>query len=188
MVPPRGCLMRQYYWWLFSSATSAFVATAALAAQTMTANDVMRNIGLKAGQWHTSIRVTGAEAASSSPGRELPERVRSELQKMIGTSVETDDCIGTSGGANGALILPGISIAGDCVLSDVHATTRDLALDSVCGKADDGFRARMKVKAILSDATMNATVQVSTRSEGVGVVTNLTLSTASKYVGSCRLR
>jgi hypothetical protein len=122
------------------------------------------------------------------PGGEVPDSVRSELQRKIGTSFETDDCIGTSGGANGELILPGISIGGDCALSNVQATTRSLALNSVCGKASGGFQARTNVQAAISGATMNAKVQVSALSKELAVITNLTLSTSSKYVGNCRLR
>lgn len=180
--------MRKSHWWICLSGAAWLGATSVFALPAMNANSVMRQVGLKVGQWHTTIRIIGAEAVPATPGGEAPDSVRSELQRKIGTSFETDDCIGTNAGANGELVLPGISIGGDCALSNVQATTSNLALDSVCGKASGGFQARTNVQATISGANMSSKVQVSTLSQELGVITNLTLSTSSKYVGNCRLR
>ncbi|MDH7971167.1 DUF3617 family protein [Sphingomonas sp. AR_OL41] len=180
--------MQKCRWLICLSGAVWLGATSAFAAPAMDAENVRRQVGLKVGQWHTTIRITGAEATPATPGGAVPDNVRSELQKKIGTPIETDDCMGTRGSANGDLILPGISIAADCTLSNVHATTSSLALDSVCGSASGGFEARTGVQATISDTTMNARVQATILSRDSGIITHLTISTSSKYVGDCRLR
>ena len=148
----------------------------------------MRQLDLRVGQWHTIIRVTAAQAMPAAPGGQVSPRAQSEFQGKVGTSFQTDDCIATKAGPTGNLILPGINIGGDCALSNVQATKSNLKLDAVCGSASGGFRARTSVDATIADVAMRARVRISALSQGAGVVTHLTLSTSSTYIGECRLR
>ena len=174
--------------WICLSGAALVGAAAALAVPTTNADTVMRQIGLKVGQWHTIIRITAAEAVPATQGGEVSPRLQGELRRKVGTFYETDDCVATRAGSNGNLILPGINIGGECPLSNVRATKSNLRVDAVCGSASSGFQARTSVQAVIAGAAMNAHVQISTFSREAGVTTHLTLSTASNYTGPCRLR
>lgn len=142
-------------------------------------------MGLKQGQWHTTLRYEDAVASAVDPATTVPETMVSRLHAQIGTSIETNDCIAYLPAANGMLILPGISIA-DCDFPDMAIGAGNMRLSATCGADGRGFRATLDIKATYTPDTMKGSITTDAVSNGIRVI--LKLTSTSSYKGECRLK
>jgi len=149
--------------------------------------NVVGQMGLKPGRWHTVIRITAATALPAS-GKVVPENIQTELRKKVGSSFETEDCIGSNQIPHSDLVLPGIKIASECTLGEVEADRRHLKLRASCGSLSDGFRADVDVEATHTDVAMTANAETSAFSKAAGFGTKINVTTSSTYAGECRSR
>lgn len=166
-------------------AIAGLFAGSAFAAMENGPADIVGQMGLKPGQWRTTIRIVDATAVSVS-GEPVSPDVQDALQSRVGWSTETEDCIGWDRPPGRDLILPGISVGAACTLSGVEADGRRLRIESVCGARDEGFEAKMNLRATHSDVAMTADVDANVFSGGTGLVTKISMVTTSSHVGQCR--
>lgn len=168
--------------------TSCLVAplwiVSALASPQTEPGKLVQQMGLKAGRWHTTGRITDAQLLPAKPGGRVSSELQAELRKKLGTSFETEDCIGTKLAPNGDLILPGIKIGSACPPVESEALGHRLRLKSACGN-DDGFKVETDIEASYQTTSMAAKIRVSALSGGTGTITKLELATSSKFIGPC---
>jgi len=180
--------MRKNWWVISSCAAAALCTSAALAATPADFATLVQLMGLKAGQWHSTVRVVAAEISPLDPKTVVPPDVQAAARSKVGSSFETDDCIGTTGlTGKGDLVLPAMKIAADCSLKGSEADRHSLTLRAVCGDATGDFRAEVHEQATHGDTAMTARIETSATARKAGYVTKLTLSTTSNYVGLCSL-
>lgn len=148
---------------------------------------VAARMGLKPGYWHTTIRITGITVIPQS-GKVVPPNMEAELGKKIGSSLETDDCIGPAQNPRDDLILPGIRIAADCAYREVEVNRHRLNLIASCGSVSKGFKADIAVQAKHTDVAMEAEMETTAFSAGAGLSTKINLTTSSVYRGKCPAR
>jgi hypothetical protein len=141
-------------------------------------------MGLKPGRWRTTIRVIEATALPES-GADVPERVKAGLRQQVGSSTETEDCIGSRRAPRGDLLLPGIKIGADCTFAGVSADKHSLKLKASCGSLSEGFQADVRVDASHTDVVMRARAETSAFSKAAGFRTKLIVTTSSTYAGQC---
>ena len=146
---------------------------------------LVEKMGLRLGQWHTTLKYEDAIPSAVDPVTTVPEAMASELRAKIGTSFETDDCLGYLLPANGALILPGISIA-DCDFPDMAAGGGAMRLFASCGADGRGVRSTMDIKASYTPLTMKSSIAIDSVSNGVRL--RIKLTSVSSYSGACRLK
>lgn len=142
--------------------------------------DVVGQMGLKPGRWHTVVRFT-AVTFNPVSGQTVPADLEAKIRSQLARPVETDDCIGAKRPPNDGLILPGISIGSDCALSDVVADRHDLKLRADCG----GF-VIINVKATHTEVAMTADTETFAFPAGAPFTLNVTATSKSSYVGECR--
>jgi hypothetical protein len=104
---------------------------------------------------------------------------------MIGSSMDTEDCIGSIRPPGSDLVLPGIKIEAACILGETEADGRILRIKGSCGSLAKGFKADMNIRATHSATTMAAEIESVAFSEGVGFSTRILVATNSKFVGQC---
>ena len=173
--------MRKGYFWTSCLAAPLWIASAQALPQTEPGN-LVQQMGLKPGRWHTTGRIVSGQILPTEPGGTIPSELQAELRKKLGTPFETEDCIGRPT-TNGGLILPGIKIGSDCPPVESEALGNRLRLKSICG--EDGFKAETEVEASYQTTTMAAKIRVSAFSGGTRTLTKLELATSSKFVGPC---
>lgn len=185
----RGARMRRSCLLISSCAAAGFWIGGAVAAMPSDFSTLVQQMGLKAGQWHTTIRVVAADISPLDPKGVVPPDAQTALRSRVGSSFETDDCIGTTGlTANGDLILPGVKISAGCSLNGTEGDRRRLTLRAACDDATGEFKAEVNGQATHGDTTMAAEIETSASSRKLGYATKLTISTTSNYVGECSLR
>ncbi|AQR73952.1 DUF3617 family protein [Sphingomonas sp. LM7] len=171
-------------WFLTCCLAAPLLIASALASPQAEPGKLVQQMGLKAGRWHTTGRIISGQILPATPGSTVPDELQDQLRKKLGTSFETEDCIGSKR-ANGDLILPGIKIASDCLPIDAEARGHTLRLKSTCGDGADGFKVKTEVQASYQNTAMTARISVSAFSGGTGTMTKLELATSSKFVGTC---
>jgi hypothetical protein len=147
--------------------------------------DLIRKLSLKTGRWHTTLRIVDIQLSADGSGKEIPADVRAHIQKKIGTSSETDDCIGTGTTAKGELVLPGIGISPDCTISGTEAVAPNLHLIASCGSTASGFKADTSFNATYANTSMAGSLEASVFSAQAGFTTKVILTTSSNYAGEC---
>lgn len=184
--PVKGAKMRHTVFFTTTIFTTCMLVTSAFAVQTTDPRNVMRQLGIHLGQWHTTIRITAAEITPTKKGYVVPAAARAELRKKVGTSFSTNDCIGSEPDAKGDLILPGINISHQCPLSKFSKNGSGFTLNASCGSASEGFLTTTSIHSAFDNAKMTSSIK--TVSQGAAITTNMTLVASSTYVGQCRLR
>ncbi|MCA0207523.1 MAG: DUF3617 family protein [Proteobacteria bacterium] len=164
--------------------TGASALVSAVAAMQPNSLDIVGEMGLKPGRWRTTIQIVDA-AIVPTPGRPVPAGAAERLKQAIGSSMDTEDCIGSIRPPGSDLVLPGIKIEAACVLGEVEADQRILRIKGTCGSMAKGFKADMNVQAAHSATAMTANVESLAFSEGVGFSTRIVVTTNSKYMGQC---
>lgn len=158
------------------AAGGLWVASACAAAKATP--DVVGQMGLKPGRWHSSFRVVDV-TLTPLPGQTIPADVEAGFRSKIGQEGETDDCIKSKRLPNEGLTLPGISMGPDCVL-DVVADKQALKLHASCGTY-----AVVDVSATHSDTAMAADIVTLASPSGVAFTVKVIMASKSSYVGAC---
>ncbi len=141
---------------------------------------------LERGLWRTTLTVTDVDVSPAVEGTELPPGSEEPARRLLGMSRVNEECSGGGPGADGTLVLPGIAISDECTFSDFRAANGRLSLRATCGEAANGFSGEMQVEGTYSASSMNATVRATAYTQaGGGLVTRLTVSTASTHAGRC---
>ncbi|MGH6614623.1 hypothetical protein [Sphingomonas sp.] len=146
------------------------------------ADKVIAAMGLKQGRWHTVLKWEDLTIKATDPAA-APPAGAAEMQKKIGTTFETDDCIGSSLAANGDLILPGIGIGGDC-LNTIQIGGGHISLLSSCGTPQRGYKAVVNFNGSHTPTMMTGVADVNASVRGVDTTTKLSL--VASYAGDCR--
>jgi hypothetical protein len=163
----------------------ASAVVSAVAAMQANSLDIVGEMGLKPGRWRTTIQIVDA-AIVPTPGRPIPAGAEERLKQTIGSSMDTEDCIGSIRPSDSDLVLPGIKIEAACVLTEVEANERVLRIKGSCGSVARGFKADMNIQATHSATAMAADIESLAFSEGVGFSTRIAVTTNSKYMGQCQ--
>jgi hypothetical protein len=144
--------------------------------------DLVQEMGLKAGRWHTVGKFESIEL-TADPGGSVPEDLRARLQGQVGRIIEGDDCIGPGLATNGQLILPSMALG--CPASRMDAESGRLAIDATCNGTNGGLRTDMNIEATYSDETMSGRFATTTHVRDPGYTVKAVISTNSRYAGQC---
>jgi hypothetical protein len=161
-----------------------WIASALASPQTRPDN-LAQKMGLKAGRWHTTIRIVSAQVLPATPADKVPPEVEAELRDRSRAPYQTDDCIGSRFASKSDLILPGIKIEADCVRTQPEVLKQSLRLKTTCGSLAKGFKVDTDVRATYQNSAMAARISVAAWSKNTRTITKLELTTSSRYVGAC---
>lgn len=144
--------------------------------------ELYRAFGLAEGRWETVLTI---EEMVLTPGPERaddPDAVAKakEAGAQVGRVIGTTDCLGNGLPASGALILPGVTIGGNCTVADQVVTRDSFAFTARCGKRSEyglTFKGTKTAKDIQGTVDLDGmvggmTIAATTRLEG-------------KWVGTC---
>lgn len=144
--------------------------------------ELYRAFGLAKGRWETVLTI---EKLVLTPGPERaddPEAVAKakEAEAQVGRVIGTTDCLGKGLSASGQLILPGVTVGGNCTITDQVVTGDSFAFTARCGNGSEyglTFKGTKTAKDIqgtvdLDGMTGGMTIAATTRLEG-------------KWVGTC---
>ncbi|MFM7378262.1 MAG: DUF3617 domain-containing protein [Erythrobacter sp.] len=144
--------------------------------------ELYRAFGLAEGRWETVITI---ETMVVTPGPERaddPDAVTKakEAQAQVGRVIGTTDCLGKALSPQGDLILPGVTIGGNCTITDQVVTSDRFAFTVRCGDRSEmglTFKGTKTAKVIEGTADMHG--------GGGGTKMAVTSRLEGKWVGTC---
>lgn len=144
--------------------------------------ELYRAFGLAEGRWETVVTIEKMVLTPGSDRADDPDAVAKakEAEAQVGRVIGTTDCLGNGLPASGELILPGVTIGGNCTITDQVVTGDSFAFTARCGKRSEyglTFRGTKTAKDIQGTVDFDGmiggmTIATTTRLEG-------------KWVGTC---
>lgn len=119
--------------------------------------DLVRAMGIEPGQWQGEARIVDTDLESTA-GAPPPSDARERARATIGVTQHIENCVGASPGAEGTLVLPGISLAPLCRYSTLTAADGSLRLVANCDRPDLGNRLQIFVDATYGPASIAGTI------------------------------
>ncbi|UYV16103.1 DUF3617 family protein [Porphyrobacter sp. ULC335] len=101
--------------------------------------DLFRAIGLAEGEWATVLTVENMVVTPTpdmADDADMAEAIAG-AKAVQGSVFNTTDCLGNGLSANGDLVLPGVSIAAECTITERTVSGDNFAITAKCGKASD---------------------------------------------------
>lgn len=101
--------------------------------------ELYRAFGLAEGRWETVITIEKMVLTPGPDRADDPDAVAKakEAEAQVGRVIGTTDCLGNGLPASGELILPGVTIGGNCIITDQVVTGDSFAFTARCGKRSE---------------------------------------------------
>jgi uncharacterized protein DUF3617 len=148
--------------------------------------DLLRVMRLEPGRWQTISQMLDVEIIPAAPGVPVPAGSGEAARSPLGLPRTDESCIGTGLAADGALILPGISIAAaGCSYSALEAANGRLRLVGRCGRAETRLT-EVRIDASYVPTGMAGTIVTTSTPAGGGSVVRMRSIFDSTHVGVCR--
>jgi hypothetical protein len=171
---------------------SLFAAAAALllgqpaAPPPLAPADLLRVMGLEPGRWQTISQVLDVEIIPATPDAPMPAGSAEAARRPLGLPRTDESCIGTGLAADGALILPGISIAREgCRYETLDAANGRLRLVGLCGRAETRIT-EVRIDASYVPTGMAGAIVTTSTPAGGGRVVRMRSIFDSTHLGACR--
>jgi uncharacterized protein DUF3617 len=146
-----------------------------------TIEEFARAIGLKKGDWHTSVKLTGLDI-QAPPGIDpaVAAGLRAQIESRAATGDGMDECTSVT---SSAVTLPGILLENDCSFSRIEGGKGRWALSSTC-KVGQGSIGNYVAQGTYSAKTVTGRHEVDLSLNGV--VLHMKVATESRFIGECR--